>query len=174
MEKSYREIYINMLKIMQLVILLTIMVPLEATSQTSGTPETLLVDLPGWDGSSLKINTIQTGTGKTLITQRSYSQGTNKTMDAMIVIGNTISYQSGFVSGKNIETPESKIMTQTIDGFNVVIKYNKQNSSGAVMVMIKGGQVDGAIFILEFKGINDIQAVDLSQKFNWNEIKAKT
>ncbi len=98
----------------------------------------------------------------------------NKIFHAMIVAGNTTHYQSGFASGVNINTSASRVTAQTINGFQVVSQYQKAAKSGAVMVMIKGGQVKGAMLILEYRGITDSQALELSKKFDWNAMKQKT
>ncbi len=132
----------------------------------------LLIDLSGWTAAAASVKTIQTGNTNMVTSTRIYQQSGEKNLQAILITGNTVAYSSGFASGKNINTSISRITTKTIDGFQVETRFKKTDRSGAVMVMIKGGQINGAIFILEFKGIPDNLALELVQRFDWSKMRA--
>ncbi len=155
-----------------LILGLFLSIPMTILAQTSFSTKPFLNDLSGWKGDMTKTQTIPAGSGYMRTTKRIYVQK-NKTVQAMIITGNTMSFGSGFAVGKNIQTPYSRVTAKTINGFNVVTRYNKSDKSGAVMVMIRAGQVKGAIFMFEFRGITNTQALELAQKFNWSEMKSK-
>ncbi len=146
--------------------------PMVSSAQSHQKLTSLLIDLSSWTAASPYVKDIKTGNTHMVTSIRKYQQSSGKNLQAMLLTGNTMAYKSGFASGKNINTSVSRITTKTIDGLHVETRFKKSDRSGAVKVMIKGGQINGAIFILEFKGITDNLALELAKRFDWSKMKA--
>ncbi len=136
-----------------------------------------LIDLPGWkaekpDGADIDM------VGVTAISAaRKYTSG-NKKIEAAILIGQMMmgAWNIGYQEGFKMETPDIKLEVKKINGFMVFNSYEKDKSSGLIMVLLNEAMAEGstgAVFSFSFKGMNGEEAVKLAQKFDWKKVKAK-
>ena len=138
-----------------------------AADHTLLTP--LLVDLQGWNAQPARGMTMDMGTSKMINAAREYQQGGKKLM-AMLVLGDQAMTQ-GSMQAMKTETSEAKMSISTIDGFKVQRFHDKIDNSGGVMVQLSQNQQQGAMFILEYKGLSAEEGLKAAKQFKWKEIK---
>ena len=136
-----------------------------------------LINLSGWeaekaDGADIDMS------GMTAITAaREYTSG-NKKFEAAILIGQMMAgaWNPGYQEGFKMETPDIVMEVKKINGFMVFNSYEKNRSSGLIMVLLKEAVVEGsagAVFSFSFNGIESEEALKLAQKFDWKKVKEK-
>ena len=113
--------------------------------------------------------TMDMGTSKMINAAREYRQGA-KELNAMMFLGNQAMAQ-GSMQAMKTETAEAKMSISTIDGFKVQKFHDKIDNSGGVMVRLSQNQQQGAMFILEYKGLSAEEGLKAAKKFNWKEMK---
>jgi hypothetical protein len=132
-----------------------------------------LVDLSGWQ-SGKPTGMTSSMNGMNMVTaSREYSQGEKK-FNVSVAFGNPMfgaMSMMGMGMSMNIDTPEERIYTKTINGFMVVVTYEKQDKSGSVLVYLKKDQSNSGVITFDFQGISDQEAMQLARKFNWQGIK---
>ena len=138
-----------------------------AADHTQLTP--LLVNLKGWEADQAGGMTMDMGSSKMINAARDYRQG-GKEINAVVMIGNQAMTQ-GSMQAMKAETAEGKMFIKTIDGFKVMSQYSKTDKSGAIMVYLKQGQQQGAIFTMVYKGLSEEEGLDTAKQFNWKEMK---
>ncbi len=135
----------------------------------------LLIDLEGWQAEPAEGMDMDMGGTKIIQAMRQYARN-GKEADAMIMIGNTMmtmAHTQGMQS-MNIETAQDKVKKTTIDGFQVSMHHSKVDNEGAVVVVLPGiGQV-GAIFVFNYKGLNENDGLSTAKQFDWKSIEQQT
>ena len=131
-----------------------------------------LVDLPGWQ-SGKPTGMTSSMNGMNMVTaSKEYSQGEKK-FNVSVVFGNPMFGAMPMMGNMNmnIDTPEERIYTKTINGFMVVVTYEKQDKSGSILVYLKKDQGNSGVITFDFQGISEQEAMQLAKKFNWKGIK---
>src|SRR5262249_22601605 len=109
----------------------------------------LLVDLPGWTGNKPDGMAMQLP-GATMMTATREYRRENAHVNAQVITGPAA--QGGLAmiqSGMKIETSDSHISTETVDGFKLARTFTVHDKSGAIVV----GLADNALFSLSFHGV---------------------
>jgi hypothetical protein len=138
-----------------------------AADHTQLTP--LLVDLKGWEADQAGGMTMDMGSSKMINAARDYRQG-DKEIKAMVMLGNQAMTQ-GSMQDIKAENAEGKMSIKTIDGFKVMSQHSKTEKSGAVIVYLRQGQQQGAIFTLVYDGLTEEEGLNAAKKFSWKEMK---
>ncbi len=136
----------------------------------------LLVDLAGWEAEAVEgIDLSQAGMQGVTVA-REYSSG-EKAISAAIILGSQVGitwtpeYQEGF----KLESTEGSMEVRKLNGFLVYQVYNKENSSGGLVVLLIETTADkpesGAVFVFSFEGISFDEGLKLAQKFDWRKMK---
>ena len=131
----------------------------------------LLIDLPGWQSDKPEGADTSYGPMKAIVATRMYTKG-DAELDAGIMVGQMVmglwnpTYQEGF----KMQTGEMMMEVKKIGEFLVYQAFDKEEVSGAVIVLLKqapAGQPSGAVFVLNYEGIESNQGLTLAQKFDW-------
>jgi hypothetical protein len=167
-------------KKMLLIFVISIFVLIPALSVYAASYEDFfpfLIELSGWkaekpDGADIKM------AGQVSISAaRKYSSG-DKEFEAAILIGQMMmgAWNIGYQEGFKMETPDMMMEVKKINGFMVFNSYEKNKSSGLIMVLLNEATSEGstgAVFSFSFVGMNGEEAVKLAQKFDWEKVKTK-
>lgn len=129
----------------------------------------LLINLEKWEAEEPEEMSMDMGGIKMTNATRNYTKN-KKSITAVIMVG-TNAMTQGHMGNMNMETEEVKVNVSTIDGFQVHTSYGKKDNSGAVIVFLAKSKMQGAMFMLSFKGLSEKEAVSLSKKFNWKKMK---
>jgi hypothetical protein len=74
-------------------------------------------------------------------------------------------------AGLQMETAESRISTQTIDGFVVQAVHDKTDNTGTVMVFLDREAGAAAIFSVSYSQMAAEDALKQTQAFDWAQIR---
>jgi hypothetical protein len=136
----------------------------------------LLVDLAGWQAEKAEgIDLGQAGM-KSVSVFREYTSG-EKGLSAAILLGSQVgaSWMPDYREGYKVESSEGTMEVGKINGFLVYRGFDKDDSSGGIMVLLIEAAADkpesGAVFFLTFDGVALEEALKLAQKFDWKKIK---
>jgi hypothetical protein len=135
----------------------------------------LLIDLEGWQAEPAEGMDMDMGGTKIIQAMRQYTRN-GKEADAMIMIGNammTMAHTQGMQS-MNMETAEDKVKITTIDGFQVSMHHSKVDNEGAIVVVLPGTGPLGAIFVFNYKGLNQNDGLSTAKEFDWKNIQQQT
>ena len=143
-----------------------------ALAQGHNTLVPLLAALPGWQAEKAEGMSMNAGGMKMINATRSYAKGSRE-LNAVVMVGSQ-AMTMGQMQQMKMETNEVRVNIESINGFQVSSSYNKQEKSGGIMVMLGGNQTSGAIFMLNFEGMDDHQALKLAKKFDWKAMKKAT
>jgi len=144
--------------------------PVFAQSHSTLTP--LLGNLSGWQAEKAEGMSMDAGGMRMINATRSYAKGSRE-LNAVVMVGSQ-AMTMGQMQQMKMETNEVRVNIESINGFQVSSSYNKQEKSGGIMVMLGGNQTSGAIFMLNFEGMDDHQALKLAKKFDWKAMKKAT
>ncbi len=150
-----------------MILLATFSLPAYAQNHTALTP--LLVNLSGWQAEKADGMSMSTGGMRMVTANRSYKKG-GQELNATIMIGSQ-AMTMGQMQQMQMETEEVRVKTTTIDGFQISLNYDKQENSGGIMVILGSNQNNTAMFILNFQGMDENQALKLAKKFDWQAMK---
>ncbi len=138
----------------------------------------LLISISGWDADSPEGMDMSSSGMKAVTAAKNYKQG-NKRVSASIIVGLMAqgmwnpAYHEDFM----LETTEVSVKVERIKGFLVMHSFEKDESSGAIIILIKEpsaeGAGDGALFTLGFENMDASEGMKLAQKFDWNAMKSK-
>jgi hypothetical protein len=108
---------------------------------------------------------------------RSYENGEQR-IGATILVGVQVGsvWTPGYTEGFKVDTAEALMEVKNIDGFLVFYSYEKESSSGGIMVQLQDPQKkadSGAVLILEFEGMKLEAALQAARTFNWSKMKAE-
>ncbi len=136
-----------------------------------------LIDLSGWKAEKPDGADIDMAGQISISAARKYSSG-DKNFEAVILIGQMMmgAWNIGYQEGFKMETPDIMMEVKNINGFMVFNSYEKNKSSGLIMVLLNEATAEGntgAVFSFLYKGMNGEEAVKLAQKFDWKKVKAK-
>jgi hypothetical protein len=144
--------------------------PVLAQSHSTLTP--LLGNLPGWQAEKADGMSMETGGMRMINATRSYTKGSQE-LNAVVMVGSQ-AMTMGQMQQMKMETDDVRVKIETIDGYKVNSSYNKHEKSGGIMVVLGSSQASGAMFMLNFEGMDDAQALKLSKKFDWKAMKKAT
>lgn len=131
----------------------------------------LLVDLPGWQADEPSgMNMSMSGMSMVNAT-RSYTRGDSELTALIMKGGQAEGLAAGAASGLQMETAESRISTQTIDGFLVQTVHDKTESSGTVMVFLESEAGAAAVFSVSYSRVAAEDALAQARAFDWAQIR---
>ncbi|HLH92842.1 MAG TPA: hypothetical protein VKX28_30830 [Xanthobacteraceae bacterium] len=127
-----------------------------------------LVDLQGWTAKKPDGMAMQMGGMSMLTASREYERA-----DARIHVGILTGppAQGGLAmiqAGMKIDTADSHMSTDMVDGLKLARTYTTKDRSGAIMV----GLADNALFSFSFNKLAEDEAFTLARKFDWKGIQA--
>ena len=127
-----------------------------------------LVELSGWKGGKPDGMTMEIPGQSVITATREYERGEAR-LTAQIILGPPAQGALA-ATGQNVkfETSDSRMSSGPIDGFQVTRTFTISDKSGAVMVALG----TSAVFILQFNGVGDDEALTLARNFNWKAIQA--
>ncbi|MFY9940825.1 MAG: hypothetical protein WAK57_01510 [Desulfobacterales bacterium] len=131
----------------------------------------LLVDLPGWQaeppsGMNMSIS------GMAMVNaSRSYTRGDSELTALIMKGGQAEGLAAAAAAGLQMETAESRISTQTIDGFVVQAVHDKTDNTGTVMVFLDREAGAAAIFSVSYSQMAAEDALKQTQAFDWAQIR---
>jgi hypothetical protein len=126
------------------------------------------IEIDGWEGKKPDGLSMDMPGNSMITATREYRRGPAQ-FTAQIIIGPVAKGVLATVGqGLNVETPDGRIKSSTIDGRKVMQTFTIKDKSGAVMVALD----DSRVFSLSFKGVEGDEAMALAQKFDWKAITA--
>ena len=136
----------------------------------------LLVDIAGWQGGKAEgIDLSQAGMqGVTVV--REYKSG-GKGLTASIMVGSQagITWMPDYKEGFKGESEEGSMEVKRINGFLVYQIYNKNDSTGGLVVLLIETTADkpgsGALLVISFEDTPLDEGLKLAQKFDWKKMK---
>jgi hypothetical protein len=137
----------------------------------------LLVDLPGWSAEKAEGMDMSSGGMRAITVARSYENGEQR-IGATILVGTQVGsvWTPGYTEGFKVDTSEALMEVKNFDGFLVFYSYEKESSSGGIMVQLQDPQKkadSGAVLVLEFEGLKLEDALKVARTFNWSKMKAE-
>lgn len=144
--------------------------PVFAQSHSTLTP--LLGNLSGWQAEKAEGMSMDAGGMRMINATRSYTKG-SQDLNAVVMVGSQ-AMTMGQMQQMKMETDDVRVKVETINGFQVSSSYNKHENSGGIMVVLGSSQASGAMFMLNFEGMDDSQALKLARKFDWQAMKKAT
>jgi len=150
-----------------LILLAVCSVPVFA--QDHNTLKPLLINLKGWQAEKADGMSMSTGGMRMITANRSYKKGKLE-LNATVMVGSQ-TMTMGQTQQMQMETDDMRVKMTTIDGFKTNLNYDKQENSGGIMVFLDNNQNNAAMFILNFQGMDENQALKLAKKFNWQAMK---
>jgi hypothetical protein len=128
----------------------------------------LLVDLDGWQGKKPDGMSMEMPGGGMTTATREYQKGSAKA-NAAVMTGQAASGAlAPLASGMKINTSEGHMLTDTINGMQVLKTYTTAQKSGALLVALD----KDAMFSFSYSGMPEDEALALAQKFDWKAIQA--
>ena len=85
-----------------------------------------------------------------------------------------MTWQTDYEEGYKVETPEGLMEVKKIAGFLVYCMFERENSSGGIMVLVQDGASKpdaGAVFAISFEGLALDEALKTAQRFSWAKMK---
>jgi hypothetical protein len=152
---------------LSLILLAAFSLPTFAQDHATLTP--LLVNLGGWQAEKADGMSMSTGGMRMITANRSYNKGSQE-LNATVMVGSQ-AMTMGQMQQMQMETDDVRVKMTTIDGFKTNLNYDKRKNSGGVMVVLGGSQNSTAMFILNFQGMDENQALKLAKKFDWKAMK---
>jgi len=132
----------------------------------------LLIDLKDWNCEEAQGTSMDTDGVKIIMVTRNCQTMDDKNID----------FQFGLMPGAtagmaqmniNMESDEAIVSTSTIDGFLVYQNFDKNQKSGEVIVILKNNdETSSQMFILNYSGINNKDALVISKQFDWKKMHA--
>ena len=136
----------------------------------------LLISFSGWDEDTPE-GMDMSASGMTAVTAvKNYEQG-NKSFSASIIVGLMTQgmWNPGYQEGFRMDTTEVSLKVERIKGFLVMHSFEKDTSEGTIIVLISepsaSGAADGAIFAVNFENLDANEAMNMTQKFDWDDMK---
>ena len=130
----------------------------------------LLIDIKGWEASDATGMNMSGPMGDMVNAVREYEKD-SQTLSVQIIVG--IAAQGAwapFETGFTMDTPEVSIKTLDIEGYRVGINHEKNENSGAIVVLLNAKGTSG-IFTLAYEGMSSDDALSLAKKFSWKSIE---
>jgi hypothetical protein len=129
----------------------------------------LLVDLDGWEAQEATGMNMSGPMGDMVNALREYEKD-GLTISAQIIVGGVAQGTwAPFATGYTIDTPEVLVKSLDVSGYPVGINHDKQENTGAVVVMLKTQKTPG-IFVLTYEKLDYEEALSLAQKFSWSRM----
>lgn len=107
---------------------------------------------------------------------REYTSG-EKGLSASILLGAQvgITWVPEYKEGFKVVSDEGSMEVRKLNGFLVYQIFNKENSSGGLLVLLLETTADkpesGALFVFSFDGVSLDEVLKLAQKFDWKKMK---
>ena len=131
-----------------------------------------LTDLPGWEAKEPEGMKMEMPGMKMINATRSYTRG-NREITAVIIIGNQAMSNPMGAEGMKMETPETKVTIERINGFLVQNVYDKKENEGTIIVYLNRQGTGPAIFSFSFKELSENEALNLAKAFDWEMMRDK-
>lgn len=132
--------------------------------------QALMVNLPGFKAGEAESASMNTAGMKMLTASRTYTKG-QAVLNTTFVAGvGTEAYSD--MGDINISTSDMRAKTRQINGFKVITNYDIPGNTGGVMVWLGSGDGDQGALVFSFQGMDDGQALELAQKFDWKALRA--
>ena len=128
----------------------------------------LLIDLDGWQGKKADGMSMDVAGGSMTTASREYQKGSAKANATVMTGQAAIGALAPLVSGMKINTSEGHMLTDTINGMQVLKTYTTAQKSGALVVALD----KDAMFSFSYSGLPEDEALALAQKFDWKAIQA--
>ena len=153
--------------ILTISIVFTMMI--SAFSQSENSLKPLLIDLPGYEAETASGSSMNMMGMKMINAGRSY-ENNDAELSATIVISSMANSMEQF-GDVELESDEVKAIITTIDGFKTSHAYDKDGSSGSIIVFVAEKEQQTGIFTFSYEGITNIKAMEMAKKFDWTMIK---
>ena len=150
-------------------LLLLAVFSLPAFAQDHTVLKPLLINLGGWQAEKAEGMSMSTGGMRMITANRTYKKGSQE-LNATVMVGSQ-AMARGQMQQMQMETDDVRVKMTTIDGFKTNLHYDKRENSGGIMVVLGGSQNSTAMFILNFQGMDENQALKLAKKFDWQAMK---
>ena len=128
----------------------------------------LLIDLDGWQGKKADGMSMDMPNGSMTTATREYQKGSAKANAAVMTGQAAIGALTPLASGMKINTSEGHMLTDTINGMQVLKTYTTAQKSGALVVALD----KDAMFSFSYSGMAEDEALALAQKFDWKALQA--
>ncbi|MFN3077704.1 MAG: hypothetical protein ABT940_12665 [Alphaproteobacteria bacterium] len=129
----------------------------------------LMVDLPGWQAEKPDGMNLEAEGQKVFSTTRRYERGESH-FSVVLLAGMAAAAQvaaAQSAGGINVETPEGRVSTEVMNGFQVTTTYSRTDRSGTVMVIL--GQT--GLLSFEYGGLSSEEGLALARKFDWGALR---
>ena len=165
-----KQKFFKMVLALTVIFLLTLFNNTGFCAEPSDYLKPLLIDLKGWKAEKPEGSSMSMGGMKMINAIRNYSKG-NSNINATIMISN-----SAMIQGQTAttETSDAKVTSSKINGFNVIQGFNKIDKSGYVLINLAKKTTEGSLFMINYSGISNKEALKIAKKYNWKEIKTTT
>lgn len=116
----------------------------------------LLGDVPDWAGEAAEGTSMDMEGMKMVAVSRHYQHGEGKSLNVQLgLMPAAMAAPMQMMMGMNMETDEAIMNTTTVDGFRVHQNHEKAQNSGAVVIILGGGDEKGsALFSMDYVGIS--------------------
>ncbi|MFO7496572.1 MAG: hypothetical protein R6X05_13190 [Desulfobacterales bacterium] len=131
----------------------------------------LLVDLPGWQAEEPSGMNMSISGMAMVNASRSYTRGDSELTALIMKGGQAEGLAAAAGAGLQMETAESRISTQTIDGFVVQTVHDKTDNTGTVMVFLDREAGTAAIFSVSYGQMAAEDALEQTRAFDWAQIR---
>jgi hypothetical protein len=131
----------------------------------------LLADLPGWQADEPSGMNMSISGMAMVNASRSYTRGDSELTALIMKGGQAEGLAAAAGAGLQLETAESRISTQTIDGFVVQTVHDKTDNTGTVMVFLDREAGTAAIFSVSYSKMAAEDALEQTRVFDWAQIR---
>ena len=151
------------------IIILTVIFTIPVQAQDHNALKPLLINLAGWQAEKADGMSMATGGMRMITANRTYKKGQLE-LNATVMIGSQ-AMAMGKTQQMQMENDDVRVKMTTIDDFQTSLSYNKQENDGGIMVVLENKRNNTAMFILNFQGMDENQALKLAKKFDWQAMK---
>ena len=103
---------------------------------------------------------------------RTYAKKT-AIMDMTVMMGSNILLQ-GEKQNSLAGGPNTQIEILEVNGFTVIITYNKTEKEGNIIIPLVEHESEGSMFVINYSALSDNKALKIAKKFDWNKLKSVT
>jgi hypothetical protein len=130
----------------------------------------LLIDLEDWKAEDAQGMSMDMETVKMVNAFRTY-QTEEKEINAGIMICSKAIAQSQMQRMGKMEFGDVKMEFTEMDGFKVYTNYDKEEDQGYILVMLSQKDDDSGMFMFNFSGMDEEEALKVAKKFDWKKLK---
>lgn len=130
----------------------------------------LLIDLEDWKAEDAQGMSMDMESVKMVNAFRMYETG-EKEINAGIMICSKAMAQSQMQRMGKMEFGDMKMEFKEMDSFKVHTTYDKEEGQGYILVMLAQKEEDSGMFMFNYSGMDEEEALKLARKFDWKKIK---